>query len=595
MRKFLLFLWIPLVSIFLLNFSAFSMPGKGYSLNYQQTRADAFSLEISLDKFNVQPVTKDGVIYSNIIYPGKIRTKKQGWASLPYFGIPVQLPDTKNVDVQITSVQYTEIELEHPLLPSRGVIYRNQDPDDIPYEIDPASVVDELYPQDILKTSDPYIIRKVRGQNIYVHPFQYNAVEQTLRVATSITVEVKENNEIPDNPLPKNMGQVNVEMDPIYKSIFVNYTKNQTKWSNEIGEFGDILVIYTSTYSTAIQDWIEWKQQKGYHVDEQLVTTGSNVVSDIQSAYNTNNNLLYVLLLGDWDDIKSDTGPDSAPVDPQAGCVVGTDDHHDIIIGRFSAASAADITAQANKAITYERDATTGTTWYKNALGIASDQGSGDDGEYDYQQIDNIHDGRLLPTTYTTCHEEYDPGASASNVQTAMDNGVSVINYCGHGGHDQWVSSGYNTTNASSATNGPKFPYSFSVACVVGEFYTGADCLAEALLKNPDGGALVTWMSTINQPWDPPMRGQDYANDLLVQGYDYSTGPGSGTSTTYGRTTFGSITFNAGELMVDESGTSSDWDTYKTWTVFGDPSVQVRTDEPQAITITDPTVTPGTY
>jgi PKD repeat protein len=598
MRKCLLFLWIPLVSIFLLNFSAFSMPGGGYSLDYQTTGSDAFSLEISLDKFNVQAVTKDGVTYSNIVYPGKIRTKKQGWASLPYFGIPVQLPGAKNVDVQITSIQYSEIELDHPLLPSRGVIYRNQDPDEIPYEIDPASVEDELYPQNILETSDPYIIRKVRGQNIFVHPFQYNAVQQTLRVATSITVEVKENDEIPYNPLPKNLGQVNVEMDPIYKSIFVNYTKDQTKWSDEIGEFGDILVIYTSDYSTAIQDWIEWKQQKGYHVDELQVTSGSNVVSDIQSAYDNNNNLLYVLLLGDWDDIKTNTESFSgatAPVDPLAGCVVGTDDHHDIIIGRFSAASSTDVTAQGNKAIVYERDATTGTTWYKNALGIASDEGDGmgDDSEGDIAHIDNIHDGRLLPTTYTTCNEEYDPGASATNVQSYINNGVSVINYTGHGMHDYWATSSYSTTEASSATNGPMYYYAFSVACIVGEFHTGGDCLAEAMAKNPDGGSVANWMSTINQPWQPPMRGQDYANDLLIQGYDYSLG--SGTTTTYGRTTFGSITFNAAELMVNESGGYEDWDTYKTWTIFGDPSVQVRTDEPQAITITNPTVTPGTY
>ncbi|MGM0650930.1 MAG: C25 family cysteine peptidase, partial [Bacteroidota bacterium] len=598
MRKLLLYFLFGFFSLTLLSLNAFAGPGSGYELNYNQLKGDDFSLNITLDKYNVEVVNKDGVNYSNIKFPGDIRTKKQGWASVPYFGIPVQIPDNKNVDVEITAVQYTEIELDHPLLPSRGVIYRNQDPDDIPYQTDPASMVDELYPKKLVESSDPYILRKVRGQNIYIHPFQYNAVQQTIRVATSITVEVKENNELPDNPLTQTKGKVNVEMDPVYESMFVNYNKNQTKWTNEIGEFGDVLVIYTSDYSTAIQPWIEWKQQKGYNVDELEVTSGSNVVSDIQSAYDNNPNLLYVLLIGDWADIQTDMGTSqNAPMDPMAGCVAGSDDYHDIIVGRFSAQSAGGVTAQVDKTIEYEKDAVSGDTWYKNALGIASDEGdgSGDDGEGDIAHIDNIHDGRLLPTTYTTCNEEYDPGASATNVQNYIDNGVSVINYTGHGMHDYWATSGYSTTEASSSTNGPKYYYAFSVACIVGEFHTGGDCLAEAMAKNPDGGSVATWMATINQPWQPPMRGQDYANDLLVQGYDYSTGYGSGTSTTYGRTTFGSITFNAGSLMLSESEGSDDWDTYKTWTIFGDPAVQVRTDEPQDITITDPTVTPGTY
>jgi gingipain R len=568
----------------------------GYDLNYNQTRSDAFQLEIALNKYNVQTVNKDGTMYSDIDFPGQVVTKKAGWAEVPYFGIPVQIPALKNVNVEITSIQYEVIHLEHPMLPSRGVIYRNQDPDDIPYQTDPASVTDSWYPENTVRTSTPYIIRNVRGETVFVQPFQYNAAQQKLRVAKSITVEVSENDERPVNPLVNQRSSINWEMSSIYSSIFVNYNKNQSRWTEEIGEFGDVLVIYTSAYSTAIQPWIEWKQQKGYNVDELQVSTGTNVGSDIQSAYDANNNLLYVLLVGDWADIQSDLGgSENTPMDPMLGCVVGTDDYHDIIIGRFSSESAADVSAQVNKTIEYERDALSSSTWYKNALGIASDEGAGmgDDGEADIDQINNIHDGRLLPTTYTTCHEEFDPGASASGVQSAIDNGVSVINYCGHGANTYWVSSGYSVSDASSATNGPKYPYAFSVACVVGAFHDSGDCLAEGLLRNPDGGAVATWMSTMNQPWTPPMRGQDYANDLLTQGYDYTLG--SGTATTYGKTTFGAITFNAAQLMYSEASNSEDLDTYSTWTIFGDPSVQVRTDQPSDITISNMSVTPGTY
>ncbi|MFH2094465.1 MAG: C25 family cysteine peptidase, partial [Bacteroidota bacterium] len=508
----------------------------------------------------------------------------------------VSFVPNKNVLVEVVYSEYEDYDLENPILPSRGTIYRNQDPSTIPYEIDPASIVDSWYPNDLFTGSDPYIIRDVRGMNIHISPFMYNPVQQKIRVYKKITLKVSEDNTPPVNPLPSTDNKVCREMAGIYESMFINYNQNPVRWTQELGEYGEILVIYTSAYATAIQPWITWKKEKGYQVHELSVTTGTNVKTNILTEYNSNNNILYVLLIGDWADIQSDLGSSgNAPTDPMLGCVVGTDDYHDIIIGRFSASSAAHVTTQGNKTITYERDPETGGTWYSQALGIASAEGPGDDGEYDYEQIDNIHDGRLLNFTYTTCNEVYDPGATATQVANYVNNGVSVINYCGHGDHSYWVTSNYSTTNVNSSTNGAKLPFVFSVACIVGEFHTGSDCLAEALLRKDGGGAVAAWMSTINQPWQPPMRGQDYANDILVQGYNYTTGPGNGTSTTYGKTTFGSITFNAGALMVAESSTSSDWDTYKTWTVFGDPSVQVRTEAPKAITLSNYIINPGTY
>jgi hypothetical protein len=82
-------------------------------------------------------------------------------------------------------------------------------------------------------------------------------------------------------------------------------------------------------------------------------------------------------------------------------------------------------------------------------------------------------------------------------------------------------------------------------------------------------------MSTIYQPWDPPMRGQDYMNDLLTGGYDYTAHPGEeGTSTDHGKTRLGSIVFNAFNLQIAEAG-SGDVETTKTWILFGDGSLLV--------------------
>lgn len=583
----------------LLSYNAFSQSyikkNEGFKIEYQHVKASDFLLNVRLEKFDINSISKNGETYSKIHFAGSVLTNKKGWAELPFVNIPIQLSSDKNVSVVMNESDYVDIPLNFPLLPSRGTIYRNQNPSEIPYEIDPASIVDAWYPENVLQTSTPYIVRDVRGCDITAYPFQYNAVTNVLRVYRSFQIVVSENESTPINPIT-GVSRISKEMPSIYNSIFINYNQNISRWTNEIGEVGDILVIYTSRDASVIQPWITWKKQMGYNVYEQQVSTGTNVVTTVQNAYNANNNILYVLLVGDWADIKSNTGPDSAPVDPDLGCVVGSDDYHDIIIGRFSASTTTNVTTQVNKVITYERDPDASGTWYEKGLGIGGDDGSGigDDGEIDYEQVDVIKNEKLLPFTYTTVNEAYH-SPSSTTVVNYVNAGLSVINYCGHGDHDYWVTSNYSASNVNSSTNGDMLPFVFSVACIVGEFHTGTDCLAEAMLKKSGGGAVAAWMSTINQPWTPPMRGQDYANDLLVQGHNYLANSGSGTSTTYGKTRFGSITFNAAALMIAEVSTSDDWDTYQTWTIFGDPSIQVRTATPEAITLTNPQVTAGNY
>ena len=268
-------------------------------------------------------------------------------------------------------------------------------------------------------------------------------------------------------------------------------------------------------------------------------------------------------------------------MDPQLGCVVGSDQHPDICIGRFSANSAAHVTIQVDKVINYEKNPDMGASWYTAALGVASNQGPGDDGELDYSHINVIYNDKLDPFTYESFSTAYDPNGTAQMVSNAINAGVSIINYCGHGSETSWGSTGFSNSHINGLTNGNKLPIIFSVACVNGAFNSGSDCFAEAWLKKANGGAVMTMMSTINQPWNPPMRGEDYFNDMLIGGYDYTAHPGqSGISTTEGRTTIGAIAFNGLVLMCTESGGGDDWETAKTWHLFGDPSMQPRTDVP---------------
>jgi len=593
-----------LVVLLLIVLFSILSASSGFEAQFKENRTDEFEISFNLDEYLLKEVELGNQTYTSIISDCQVTTMEKGFAELPFIHSTVMLSGDKNYDLNIVSTNFTDYELNAPLVPSRGVIYRIEDPTVIPYEISEKSLQDQWYPQKITKQSDPFILREVRGTNLYAYPFQYNAVNQTLRVYNSIVVRLKENDQKPINPIGNK--KLTLDMISTYENVFLNF--NERTFTHQIGEMGEILVLYTSSNGgiTPIQPYIDWKEEKGFTVHSQSVAYGSNVKNTIRDAYIANDNILYVQLIGDWEHIKSDIGPDSAPTDPMLGCVAGGDYYPDIIIGRFSASNSNDVTTQVNKAINYEKNPDSGAAWYKNALGMARNEGagSGDDSEGDDLHMERIRENRLLTYNYSTVHQEYDGSSSyvpsnttASTISNRINSGVSVLNYINHGSETGWSVAGYDQSDVNGLSNGNKLPFIWSVACVVGKFHrAGGDCFAETWLKKSGGGAVATLMSTINQPWQPPMRGQDYFNDLLIGGYNYSSNPGSGTSTDSSdkRTTFGSLSFNGMVLMYSESSGSSDLETIQTWTIFGDASLQVRTDTPTPISLSNSSCMVGT-
>ena len=135
-----------------------------------------------------------------------------------------------------------------------------------------------------------------------------------------------------------------------------------------------------------------------------------------------------------------------------------------------------------------------------------------------------------------------------------------------------------NNTNVNGLVNTGMWPFIWSVACVNGEFNVGT-CFAETWLRATDSdgnptGAIATLMSTVNQAWNPPMDGQDEMNAILVESYSDNI-----------KRTFGGLSFNGMNQMNDSYG-SQGYDETCYWTIFGDPSVVVRSDTPTGMDVT---------
>lgn len=584
---FSIFLILCTLTIFAQGFTH-RREARPYQTTFAQPQPGVYQITFDIQNADVREVEVGGSTYSKIEFASTTVLEKAGWAALPFVSAAIELPADKDVDIEVTPVTSSTIQLQHPLLPSRGTIYRNQDPASIPYQVDPASLTETNYPSEIATMETPFIVRDVRGTSVRVFPFHYNATNNTVTLYSRVIVTLRENNRPATNPLTRINPTPVKDAIGLYQSMFLNYEPSRDALAQ--GEKGDILVYTTSTYESAADLYIQWKKEMGYNVTKEVVTTNTNVVNAIQTAYNSNPNLMYVQLFGDWADIKSNTitvDGEAAPTDPRMGCVSGSDNYPDIAIGRFSCSTNAQALVQVNKAINYEKNPNMDAGWRETFIGIGSNEGSGsgDDGEIDYTHIQRIYSERLNPFTYNTENGNYGSSASASTLATHVNAGASTIAYCGHGSETYFVTTNYSNTNVNASTNGDKLPFIVSVACVNGKFnLTSGDCFAEAWLKKENGGAVVTLMSTINQPWTPPQRGQDYFYDILVGGFNYNSySDQSGINTNEQRTHWGSIVVNAFTLALTESNTSSDLETFRTWTTFGDASLQLRTKQPVTI------------
>lgn len=558
---------------------------KGISL--VSSNIDQSILSFNMNEFSYSEVETNRGSAWNIFVDGSAKRLKKGSPELPLFYTSIIIPSDAEMHVEVLNAQY--VEYENVLVaPSKGNFDRTINPSDVEYEFGPQYERDGFYPIRTTDLRSPYIIRDYRAQTVLINPFVYNPISKTLRVYYNIELKVfKEGisniNTLQSNDFP---AKIDSRFKNIYHRQFINFESVQSRYT-PVEEDGNMLIISYGDFMDEMEPLVDWKIKTGTKVemvDVATIGSASQIKSFIADYYN-DNGLTFVLLVGDAQQVPSSTisGNDS---DVAYSYIVGSDHYPDCFVGRFSAQTAEQVITQVNRTIDYERNPSMESEWFDKAIGIASDQGPGDDGEYDYVHMRNIANNKLIPFTYSYAYELFDgnqggedaPGnPNPSLVAEAINSGASIINYTGHGSTTSWGTSGFSNSGVNTLTNNGKLPFIFSVACVNGNF-VGSTCFAEAWLRaENDGepaGAVATIMSTINQSWNPPMQGQDDMNDILTEADENNI-----------KRTFGGITMNGCMGMNDAYGSGGDEMT-DTWTIFGDPSLMVRTALPATMTVT---------
>ena len=554
--------------------------------------ADHLIITYDLHDFTLQPVNINDLAYYSLHVGDESNSEEAGAPNLPTICRSIIIPDQALMTCTVISSTYQDHE-NMLIAPARGDFTHNMNPDDIPYILGSIYDVDDWYPGSLATLHTPYILRDFRGQVIKVNPFQYNPVTQTLREYTSLTLEITAHGTGGENMIERDeIGPFSTEFQMIYERHFLNYEEQESLLESNplytpVGEIGNMLIITYDSFYFAMQPFVTWKNMKGIPtemINVSSIGTGSANDIDIyiETYYNTNG-LTFVLLVGDIGEVPA-LYYGSHASDPSYSYISG-DNYPDLFVGRFSAQTIGQVETQVERSIEYERYPLANGTWYHNGTGIASSGGPGDDGEYNWEHMRYIRTD-LLGYTYTHVDELYDgsqggddaPGNPTQGmVTTAVDSGRSIVNYCGNGGPTSWSTSGFNNTNINNLVNDNMLPYVVCQASNNGEFEHYDTCFAEAWMRATNNGeptgAIGVYASTQDQSWSPPMDAQDEIAALLVETY-----PGNI------KHTLGGLSYSGAMHMMDEYG-SSCYDETNTWTVFGDPSLQIRTDTPTSLTV----------
>ncbi|MFH0878472.1 MAG: C25 family cysteine peptidase, partial [Lentisphaerota bacterium] len=247
-----------------------------------------------------------------------------------------------------------------------------------------------------------------------------------------------------------------------------------------------------------------------------------------------------------------------APCDNWYGVLDGGDAYlPDLYVGRLPAFSTNDAAQMVSKILGYE-GLGVDQPWMTNVMLVA------DDGDSHYENLCNAVISSL-PEQWTSTQVyrgAYGTAAACkAAVSNAFLNGALLAVYSGHGAMDQWANEGLlRSADVPSLANAPRLPFVVTPTCENGYFAYYEECIASALLRSTNGGAIACFSpSGISDPPDQQRLVEGLTQALFAEGA-FGLGP---------------ATYEARRFMYEALGDEGR-NIIQTFNLFGDPSMQLK-------------------
>lgn len=371
------------------------------------------------------------------------------------------------------------------------------------------------------------MLGNIAGATEEVYPVRWNPSTRTLSVVPSSTAVFEHTGTPSSIPLTRHRARMAsntfLNYDVIAGGLAINYLFYE----------GDFLFIYPNGYKDELQPLIDQKQARGFLTSEQPTTTTGNTCAGIRAAiqtwYNSRpvNRDKYALLVGDTNQIPLCTAPGTGdPTDDLYGSVNGDDLDEEVYVGRLSVDSEADLANQVGKILTYE-DSPSLFCCYDKALLVAHKEQA--PGKYVGAHESVRTASYAVPPVFSTLYGHI-AGVDDADVSLAINNGLGLVAYRGHGSSGAWTTwntgnESYNSTDVLGLANlAAQVPVVWSLACTNSALGT-EDSIGEIWMEDSNNRAASFYGSTVasytsqNHELDRQLFKAVYDTGLTIQSH----------------------------------------------------------------------------